>query len=73
MKKYTIQDITNGNCAVINDGSLEELKLVLRLASPDYVVADNIRGSARFYWIRVNAKYWTCNDNIYLPKQSVKD
>ena len=73
MKKYTIQDITNGNCAVINDGSLEELKLVLRLASPDYVVADNIRGSERVYWMYDNAKYWTCNNHTSLPTQSVKE
>lgn len=74
MKKYNIEDITNGNCAVINDGTLEELKLVLRLASLNYgVVADNIRGSERFYWIHDNSKYWTCNNYTSFPVQSVKD
>ena len=74
MKKYTIQDFIGGNCAVINNGTLEELKLVLRLASPDYsLTTDNIRGSDRYYWIQANSKYWTCSNTAFLPTQSVKE
>ena len=33
--KYTIEDLRNGDCAVINDGTKEELQKVLNLAFPD--------------------------------------
>ncbi len=59
MKKYTIQDITNGNCAVINDSTVGELKLVMRLALPnDSLRSDKLYGSDRFYWIDDKSRYW---------------
>lgn len=33
-KVFTIEDLANGKCAVVNDGSLEELGEVLKLAFP---------------------------------------
>ena len=71
MKKYNIEDITNGNCAVINDGTLEELRLVIRLACPQ----ERLRPQAyhRYYWVIPNLKNWDSSNNIFLPKQSVKD
>lgn len=74
MKKYTIQDITNGNCVVINDSTVGELKLVMRLALPnDSLRSDKLYGSDRFYWIDDKSRYWVCGNNKFLPTQSVKD
>lgn len=33
--KYTIDDLKNTKCAVINDGTIEELNKVLTLAFPN--------------------------------------
>lgn len=30
---YTIEDLRNGKCAVINDGTLEDLREVLKLVN----------------------------------------
>ena len=35
---FTIEDLKQGRCAVINDGTLEELREVLRLAFPDSIL-----------------------------------
>lgn len=68
-KLYTIQDLRNGKVAVVNDGTLEELKKVLDLSNPD----DNfsIKGSYSIY--ECAGKYWGGVDRTNLPTQSVKD
>lgn len=71
MKKYTIEDLRNGKCAVINDGTLEELRDVLREAFPeDKTVAE---GYYRCYYLGYNGVYYSYNNSTYLPTQSVKD
>lgn len=46
---YTIQDLRDGKCDVINDGSVEELNQVIRAACPE----DNTywNGTAGYYHI----------------------
>lgn len=67
---FTIEDLSKGNCAVINDGTLEELREVLRLAFPNS--NSNITdGLYKFYYAKYNA--WDCVDSCSLPTQSVKD
>ena len=70
---YTIQDLREGKCAVINDGTLDELKKVMRLAFPDD--PGPILGTLRYYFPYkqgMNVKGGG-NQDTDLPKQSVKD
>ena len=73
MKKYTIEDLAQGRCAVINDGSVEELREVLRRAFPD----DHslIRGVNRYYFKHCHqaGKWYVDEFKVNLPTQSVKD
>lgn len=70
--KYTIEDLRNGKCAVKNDGTLEELREVLRLAFPKDDC--NLSGTAIFYFKNFKSTgEWDCTSNIALPIQSVKD
>ena len=65
---FTIEDLKQGRCAVINDGTLEELREVLRLAFPN---SNSTDGLYKFYYAKYNA--WNCVDSCNLPTQSVKD
>ena len=72
MKKYTIEDLAQGRCAVIHDGSVEELREVLKRAFPDD--CDIPTGSSQFYrrsW--ADPRDWGVGDIRNLPTQSVKD
>ena len=71
MKKYNIEDITNGNCAVINDGTLEELRLVIKLANPSDGLPPG--GTNLYYWLEDNTKLWRADNHTSFPAQSVKD
>lgn len=69
LKVYTIEDLSKGICAVINDGTKEQLKAVLRKAFPK----DNQPNYMyRFYFRNVD-DYWNCDNSTSLPTQSVKD
>ena len=65
---FTIEDLKQGRCAVINDGTLEELREVLRLAFSN---SNSTDGLYKFYYAKYNA--WNCVDSCSLPTQSVKD
>jgi hypothetical protein len=68
--KFTIQDLAYGKCAVVNDGSLEELREVLKLAFPD----DETITSGSFRHYMLGSKYeWMTSDFTHLPTQSVKE
>lgn len=73
--KYTIEDLKNRKCAVINDGTLEQLKKVLKLAFP--TDTHLVRGLNKIYFAStINYGLWTGNNNTNrseLPLQSVKD
>lgn len=65
---YTIEDLTNGKCAVINDGTVEELRIVLKKAFPEnnYV----LKGVDRYY----SNNLWRNNIiGTTLPSVSVKE
>lgn len=73
---HTIQDLANGKCAVINDGTLDELNKVLKAAFPlvdEYQYP--IQGINKYYHCIPHYKQeWTfTNGEINLPTQSVKD
>ena len=69
---FTIEDLKQGRCAVINDGTLEELSEVLKLAFPND--GSYIRGEYKFYSINSDSSNeWYPYDVISLPTQSVKD
>ena len=71
---YTIEDLKQGRCAVINDGSLEELREVIILAFPsdslEVVGFSNYRLFSASTLERGKWGYRTIED---LPTQSVKD
>lgn len=69
MKKYTIKDLAQGKCAVINDGTLEDLKRVLKLAFPDHNRIPT--GTSTYYYKK--PRKWTCRHECELPKVSVND
>ena len=76
-KKFTIKDLAQGRCAVINDGSVEELKEVLSRAFPDdcnfedYVFEWD---SSKYYCRSVNNKdKWARASFTDLPAQSILD
>ena len=74
---FTIEDLKQGKCAVINDGTLEELHKVLRLAFPDSIL--DVSGGCRHYFLDKKLKneeeiyVWDLDENTDLPTQSVKD
>lgn len=67
---YTIKDLSEGRCAVKNDGTLEELRKVLKKAFPKDLTYT--KGISDFYY-RYSAISSCGNDFTYLPFQSVKD
>lgn len=68
---YTIKDLSEGKCAVINDGTLEELNLVLKMAFKD---ARASSGSFIFYSKSSSfSGDWGARKDLSLPTQSVKD
>jgi len=69
MKKYTIQDLKNGNVAVHNNGTTEELREVLKKA---FSKDANPQGEFLYYFKR-NDNNWDYSDETNLPTQSVKD
>ena len=69
--KYTIKDLSEGKCAVINDGTLEQLREVLALAFRGRRIADGI---GKYYYLYENGIWDSGILNIKnLPTQSVKD
>lgn len=69
---FTIEDLSLGKCAVINDGTLEQLHEVLKLAFPND--GSHVRGDYKFYSMDSgNSNEWYPVDTISLPIQSVKD
>lgn len=70
--KFTIADLRNGKVAVINDGTLEELREVLRLAFP--IDRATVEGWDKYYYALDNKGIWTSEiEKTTLPTQSVKD
>ena len=67
---YTIEDLKNGKCAVINDGTVEELREVLKLAFPN----DNTIPVGDSYCYYSLGNMWFSElTHVSLPTQSVKD
>ena len=61
--KYTIKDLTEGKCAVENNGTLEQLKEVLTKAFPgDSWVRMGIYGGCKYYYLSDSAGQWISSD-----------
>jgi hypothetical protein len=66
---YTIQDLKEGKCAVINDGTIGELTKVLKEAFPkDVEPIGNYQ-----YYKSFHGYDWVGRDECEIPTQSVKD
>lgn len=70
-KLFTIKDIINGDVAIINDGTLEQLKEVVRLAG--HKNYNHLSGLCNFYYIDLMNTWIAINKSlpIMLPSQSV--
>lgn len=69
---YTINDLAEGRVAVINDGTQEEIKTVLKKAFPKDPYNERI--SSKFQWAQHFDGMWNSSlDKPNLPVQSVKD
>ena len=69
---YTIKDLSNGKCAIINDGTIEQLKEVLHMAFP--LDRGVVGGNGKIYMASTsNPSFWNSYNNTNLPTQSVKD
>lgn len=71
--KYTIEDLRNGTCSLINDGTVYELNSVLILAFPDDELSISNKNDNQKYFFKLSNGCWGCSDETLLPKQSVKD
>jgi len=77
MKKYTIEQITKGEVAVKNDGTLKQIQELMDLAFPEdgSVIQKNgsIKDSKFFYCNSYSNKRWSNGNTTDLPTQSVGD
>ena len=69
-KPFTIQDLANGKCAVENNGTPEQLRVVLKVAFPKDDAVPTGRG--KFYF-KYGDRYWADSDITNIPTQSVAD
>ena len=66
---FTIDDLRNRRCAVINDYGIAVLRCVLALAFPNDLSSTN--GSANYYYTHLNDNdFWECHSKTDLPTQS---
>ena len=68
---FTIKDLADGKCAVINDGTVEELNKVLEMTFPKDIT--NIKDLCKYYRMNyTNNSMWLGLNGVNLPTQSVK-
>lgn len=70
--KYTIQDLSDGKVAVVNDGTVEELREVLKLAFPEDKSNCHARNKC-YIKNTVESYMWGITNSTDLPTQSVKE
>lgn len=68
---FTIYDLAAGKVALVNDGSLEELRLVLKAAFP-YDIS-TIHGTGKYYHCQYKDKWIAVHSISWKNHQSVKD
>jgi hypothetical protein len=75
-KVWTLEDLRLGKVALLNDGSLEDLKEVLKTVFPEDTATDSMNGGCKYYFKHPNSikypNYWDCADYTDLPTQSLK-
>jgi hypothetical protein len=69
--KYTIQDLADGKCLLINNDTLLELQTVLKLAFPND--PKEINGNAYYYGRKNDGEWSSVMIDHTLPIQSVKN
>lgn len=69
---FTIKDLAEGKCALVNDGLSEELRKVLNIAVINS--ANDYKGTSKYYWSPGDYHWNNGHTNtLNLPIQSVKD
>lgn len=70
MNQKLIQQLKNGEIAVINNGTLEQLRQVLKEAFPeDKGIA---WGAAKYYMAEENKNYWTSLPYKSIPSVNIQ-
>ena len=70
MNEKLIKQLREGTIALKNDGTLDELKKVLRYAFPND--ASESKGLTNYYFASEDKNYWFLNNTTDLPTYSVK-
>ena len=68
LNKKLVDQLAKGEIAIINDGSLEQLKEVLSMCFPDNEIVKMIHGSSEYYFKDINL---TSSNGTNLPKVSI--
>lgn len=69
---FTLKDLAEGKCALVNDGTLDELRQVLNTAKKNS--GNDYNGTSKYYYFNyIDNNYWSNSNNTTLPTQSVKD
>lgn len=71
MNKKLIKKLRKGTIALVNDGTLEELREVLKYAFPNDKT--NSEGIFKYYYKSPYSDKWWCIEEINLPTHSVKE
>lgn len=65
-----LQQLSDGDCAIRNDGTVDDLNRILKIAFPNCVP---ISGGEKYYFKAPNFNAWDCHSFTNLPAYSVKD
>ena len=69
---FTIEGLSNGLCALVNNGTLEELREVLNAVEKES--GDDYNGASTYYWSQDGYRWNNGSTNVdKLPTQSVTD
>ena len=71
MNKKLIKQLREGTIAVENDGTLDELRKVLKYAFPNDVSVS--KGFTKYYFASQDKNYWSLYETTSLPSHSVKE
>ena len=71
MNEKLIKQLREGTIALKNDGTLQELREVLKCAFPNDVSVS--KGFTKYYFASEDKNYWSLHDTTNLPSHSVKE
>ena len=70
---FTIKDLAEGKCLIINDGTLNDIRKVLKVACPNNRLIDSMEFTEKYYYIQSNHYIFSSINPFCDPSQSVHD